>query len=117
MANSAIYTTSGMVGLLNRGYKSSPDYTIPSQFGIGTGSTTATVGDVALETPITAWSGGTDFKNFVSGYPTFDIVNEKVTVQGFIASTEANGNSITEYGITLCKECHKLTDNYKNKRS
>lgn len=20
-------------------------------------------------------------------------------------------------GITLCKECHKLTDNYKNKRS
>ncbi len=98
MANSAVYTVSGMVGLLNRGYKGSPDYTVPSRFGIGTGSTTAVVNDVFLETPITAWSGGSDFKNYVAGFPTFDEINQKVTVRGFVASTEANGNSITEYG-------------------
>ncbi len=98
MANSAVYTISGMVGLLNRGYKSSPDYTIPSRFGIGTGTTTTDVSDRELETPITAWSSGSDFKNFVTTYPIFDVVDQKVTVQGFVASTEANGNSISEYG-------------------
>ncbi len=98
MANSAVYTISGFVGLLNRGYKSSPDYTVPSRFGIGTGTTTAETSDTLIETPITSWSSGSDFKNFVGGYPVFDEVKETVKVQGFIASTEANGNSITEYG-------------------
>ncbi len=98
MANGAIYTISGMVALLNRGYKSSPDYTVPSRFGIGTGTITPAVTDVELTTPITSWSGASDFKNYVSGYPIFDTTDQKVTVQGFIASTEANGNSITEYG-------------------
>ncbi len=98
MGNGAIYSISGMVGLQNRGYKSSPDYTVPSRFGIGTGTTTPAVGDRSLDTAITAWSSGSDFKNFSSGYPTFDETNQKITVRGFVASTEANGNSITEYG-------------------
>ncbi len=86
-----------MVSLLNRGYKSSPDYTVPSRFGIGTGTTTPTEADTLMETPITAWSGASDFKNFVSGYPIFDEANQEAQVQGYIASTEANGNTITEY--------------------
>ena len=95
---SSVYTISGMVSLLNRGYKSTPDYTVPSRFGIGTGTTTATEADTKLETPITSWSGASDFKNFVGGYPIFDEVTQEVQVQGYIASTEANGEVITEYG-------------------
>ena len=98
MAVSSVYTVSGMVALLNRGYKTTPTYTVPSRFGIGTGTTTATEADVGLETPITSWSAASDFKNFVSGYPIFDEATQEVQVQGYIASTEANGNTITEYG-------------------
>ena len=98
MAVSAVYTVSGMVALLNRGYKTSPDYSNPSRFGIGTGTTTATEADTGLETPITSWSGASDFKNFVSGYPIFNEITQEVQVQGYIASTEANGNTITETG-------------------
>lgn len=98
MAIGAFFTVSGMACLLDRGFKTSPTYTVPSRFKIGTGTTTPTQADRFIETPITAWSGGSDFKNYVSSYPTFDTINQKVTVQGFIASTEANGNVITEYG-------------------
>ena len=98
MAVSSAYTISGMVSLLNRGYKTSPDYSTPSRFGIGTGTTTVAEADTGLETPITSWSGASDFKNFVSGYPTFNETTQEVQVQGYIASTEANGEVITEYG-------------------
>jgi hypothetical protein len=97
MAIGAVFTVSGMTSLLNRGFKTSPDYTVPSRFKIGTGTTTPAVADTKIETKISAWSGGSDFKNYVSGYPTFDVANQKITVQGFIASTEANGNVISEY--------------------
>jgi hypothetical protein len=98
MSNGAIYTKTGFNALLNRGYKATPDYLAPTRFGIGTSSTTPLDTDTTLNSAITAWSGGSDYKNFVSGYPTFDTTNQKVTVQGFIASTEANGNVINEYG-------------------
>ena len=95
---SSVYTISGMVSLLNRGYKTTPTYSVPSRFGIGTGTTTVADTDRALETPITSWSGASDFKNFVSGHPIFDEATQEVQVQGYIASTEANGEVITEYG-------------------
>ena len=98
MANGAIYSKSGFNALLNRGYKSTPDNTIPSRFKIGISTTTPATTDTDLGTPITGWYGGGDYKNFVAGYPTFDTTNQKVTVQAFIASTEANGNSISEIG-------------------
>jgi len=50
-----------------------------------------------LTTKIANWSGGSDYKNFVTGYPTFDTTNQKVTVQAYIATTEASG-TITEIG-------------------
>lgn len=38
--------------MLNRTYKSSPDYTIPSQFKVGIGTTTPSASDTAVETPV-----------------------------------------------------------------
>jgi len=98
ISKGAIYTTNGFNALLNRGYKSSPDYTVPSRYKIGAGTTTPAITDTDLGIPITGWYAAGDYKNFVAGYPTFDTANKKVTVQAFIASTEANGNSISEIG-------------------
>lgn len=98
MANGAVYTKGGMNNLLNRGYTTTPTISVPSQFKIGTGSTTPTTTDTNLTTPITSWHAATDYKDFVSGYPTFDTVNQQVTVQGFVGASEANGNTITECG-------------------
>lgn len=98
MAAGAVYTKNGYNALFNRGYKSSPDNTVPSRFKIGTGTTTPVETDTDLETPIEGWNAASDFKDFVAGHPTFDTGNQKVTVQGFIGASQANGNSITEYG-------------------
>lgn len=99
MAVGAKFTKNGFNAMLNRNFKASPDYTAPSRFGIGTGSTTPTQNDTALDTPITAWApAASDYKDYVSGYPSLDTVNQKVTVQGFIGPAEANGNSIIEFG-------------------
>jgi len=99
MASGAVLTKNGFNAILNRAFKSAPDYTVPSRFGIGTGSTTPTENDTALDTAITGWTGAAgDYKDYVGGYPSFDTSNQKVSVQGFIGPTEANGNSIIEYG-------------------
>jgi hypothetical protein len=83
--------------MLDKFFNSASTYTVPSRFQIGTGTNTPTVTDTALQTPILAWSGGTDYKNYNIS-PTFDTANQKVTTQAYIASTEANGNTITEFG-------------------
>lgn len=98
MANGIVYTEDGYNSSLNRIFKASPDYLAPTRFKIGTGTTTPDVSDTDLDTPITGWYLAGDYKNYVSGYPTFNTTDQKVTVQAFIASTEANSNSITEYG-------------------
>lgn len=92
-------TNNGRNMVLNRAFKSSPDYTHVSQFSIGTGTTTPAKTDTALENVITNWAGGSsNFKNIATGYPTFDTANKKVTTRGIILSTEATGNDITEVG-------------------
>jgi len=98
MATGAVYTKNGFNGIIHRAYTAAPTQTVPSRFGIGTGTTTPTTSDTALATKISTWSGGSDYKNFVGGYPTFNTTDQKVTVQAFIASTEANSNTITEIG-------------------
>lgn len=52
MATGSTVTTAGKKIALNRLFKSSPDYTVPSVFGIGIGTTTPTVSDTALESPV-----------------------------------------------------------------
>jgi hypothetical protein len=97
-ANGACYTKGGFNNLVHRGYTVTPTISIPSQFKIGTGTTTPATTDTNLTTPIIGWHAATDYKDFVSTYPTFDTINQQVTVQGFIGASEANGVTITEYG-------------------
>lgn len=97
MANGAIATTIMKNTLLNRSFKSSPDYTAYSQFGIGTGTTTPAAADTGNTTPITLWNGGTTYKNYESGYPSFDEANKRVSVRSIVTATQANSNNISEY--------------------
>ena len=92
-----LVTNQGAKVMLNRTYKETPDYLAPTQFKIGTGTTDANLTDTDLETPVTI--DATAFKDFVVGYPTIDETNFVTTIRCFVASTEANGNEITEFGI------------------
>jgi len=95
---SSVITTNGRNLTLHRLYTETPTDTAPTVFKIGTGTTTADESDTDLTTTITGWNAGGDTKDFVSGYPQFDTTNKEVTVRGFISSTQANGNTISEVG-------------------
>lgn len=97
MTNGAVVTTIMKNTLLNRGFKSSPDYTNYSRFGIGTGTTTPAEGDTNNTTPVATWSGGSTYKNYESGYPSFDEANKRVSVRGIVTATQANSNTLSEY--------------------
>lgn len=97
MTSGAVITKNGFNAFLNRAFKSTPDNTVPSRFAIGTGSNTPSETDTGLQTQINAWNSGSNYKNYNSGYPSFDTANQQVTVQGFVPSSQANGNSIFEY--------------------
>lgn len=91
-----IITTSGKKIIMDRTFNSSPTRTVPSQFKVGTGTTDPTISDTDLETPVSI--DGDNFKNFVSGYPLLDLINMQVTFRANLLSTEANGNTLTEWG-------------------
>ena len=74
MATGQIWTDNGNKILINRTFKSVPDYSTLSQFKVGTGTTTPTASDTDLVTPVTI--DVDNFKNFVSGYPTIDETNQ-----------------------------------------
>jgi hypothetical protein len=97
MAYGSQSTKDGFNAMLDKFFNPASTYTIPSRFKIGTGTDTPSQLDSDLQTPIAAWSGGTDYKNF-NTTPVLDSANQKVTTQSYISSTEANGNTITEYG-------------------
>ena len=97
MATGNIVTDQGLKIMLNRTFKTTPDYTVPSVFSVGTGTGTPAVSDTALGS-IVAINGG-NTKSFVSGYPILDEDNLQVTVRCLLTTTEANGNSLTEFGI------------------
>lgn len=95
MATGAIICNNGKNAMWKRGFSSS--ITVFSQWRIGTGTTTPAAADTGLQTPLSGWaSGGLDYKNFMTGYPTYDTGNRRVTWRGQVLSTEANGNTITE---------------------
>lgn len=83
--------------MLNRLFKTSPDYTVPSVFKIGTGTTTPSILDTDVEAGVNINGGAT--KGFVSGYPTLDETNLQATIRCLLDTTEGNGNSLTEFGI------------------
>lgn len=85
---------------LNRSWKATPDYTSPSVFKIGTGTTDPNVSDTDLET-IQAINGG-NTKSFVSGYPLLDETNLQATIRTILLSTEGNDSpdpDLSEWGI------------------
>ncbi|MCK4827672.1 hypothetical protein KA005_68730 [bacterium] len=83
--------------VLNRAFKATPDYLVPSKFKIGTGTTTPTVSDTDIETGVNI--NGSATKSFVSGYPVLDETNFQVTFRCLVNTAEANGNSLTEFGL------------------
>jgi len=98
MTTGATLTKNGFNMLVEKAFNSASTKTVVSRFKIGTGTTTPAQGDTNLATPITGWApGSSDYKNFNTA-TTYDTANQKAATQGFVASTEANGNSITEYG-------------------
>lgn len=92
-----ILTNLGKKIALNRTFKAIPDYLQPSLFAVGTSSTTPAITDTALGT-IVAINGG-NYKAFVSGYPILDETNLQSTIRCLLLTIEANGNSLTEFGL------------------
>lgn len=90
-------TNNGILTMLHRTFTVTPTITAPTRFKIGTGTTTPDASDTDMETPVNI--NGTEFKNFVSGFPSLDTTNIIATVRCFLNTTEANGNSLTEFGI------------------
>ena len=84
--------------LLNRGFKSTPTYSAYVSGSIGTSSGAAVESDTGLVSVISGWNGGSDYKGYEANYPSFDEANKTVTTRLFVASTQANGNKIVEYG-------------------
>jgi len=98
MSNGQIVTTNGLKIALNRTFKASPDYTTMSKFKVGTGSSTPAIGDTDLGTPVDI-TAGVQIKSFVGGYPSLDETNMNVTIRGLLLTTDANGNSLREFGL------------------
>ena len=97
MGTGQVITTNGQKIMLNRTFKSSPDYLAPSKFKIGTGTTTPSTSDTDVETGVNIGASAT--KSFVTGYPTIDETNLQVTIRCLVNSLEGNGNSLTEFGL------------------
>ena len=97
MATNNLITTNGRNIMLNRAFKSVPDYTAPSQFKVGTGTTTPSIGDTNLTTTV-AINGGNS-KNITT--ITIDETNMMVTTISNLATTEPATQpvSLTEFGI------------------
>jgi len=76
--------------LLNRLYNGGSPHVF--EFAVGSGTTNPVVTDSGLEYPIASGL------NFVTGYPSFDTTNQKVTVRGFIPAGSYNGATLSEVG-------------------
>lgn len=97
MTTGQIITNSGKLIVLDRTFNSSPTRSEPNQFKVGTGTTTPSLSDTDLVTPVSI--DGDNFKGFVSGYPVLNTTSIQSTIRCFLNSTEANGNALTEFGI------------------
>jgi len=69
MVNGSIITDSGKKIILNRSYKASPDYTVPTKFKLGISNGTPNVGDTDLDDtiPITNGTVNDDGDNTLTG--------------------------------------------------
>lgn len=91
-------TQAGLKLMFNRAFKSTPDYSVPSLFGVGTGNNTPAITDTQLQTQVELTTG-VSFAAFSAGYPTIDDVNLQLTIRAFLSTLQANGNTLREMGI------------------
>lgn len=91
-------TNNGIKIIMDRTFNSSPTYSAPSVFKIGTGTTNPSITDTDMETSVDITAGDDD-KEFESSYPSIDETNKEVTIRMILNSTEANGNNLSEIGI------------------
>lgn len=96
MATGVVIAKTGKKLALNRIFKTTPDYTAPTVFRVGTGTTTPASTDTDLETPVTI--AGNPTKAFTAGYPILDETNMQSTLRGVVLTTECNSNTLTEFG-------------------
>jgi hypothetical protein len=95
MSNGQVITNTGRKIAVHRVFDTSPAYTAPAWFKVGTGTTTPVVTDTVLGTPITI--GGNPTKAISSvGY---DDTNMVVTTRCLLLTTECNSNTLTEFGL------------------
>ena len=107
ISNNSIITNKGKNILLNRAYKTSPDYNPPTVFQLGTTQTTPLLTSTVIPFPVTLESGTT--KTFVTNYPSVDENRREVTIRGYVSSTEAIGQSIDGSGLlTSGDELHSM---------
>jgi len=92
-----VLTNDGKKVILNRIFKSTPDYKEPTLFKVGTGQAIPTTSDTDLTTPVIIDTD--NVKEFVSGYPQIDENTFEANIQCFLETTEANGNSLDGFGI------------------
>jgi len=90
MGTGTLITNSGRLIALNRTFKAVPDYTAPINFEVGIGTATPSPADTALA----SWT----FTKATSAV-TFDEPNLNVTTQGVLLTTEANGVTLSEFGL------------------
>ncbi len=97
MGTGQLIVDKGKLISLHRTFTASPTITAPTRFKIGTGTNTPAAGDTDMQTPVNI--NGTEFKNFVSGFPVLDTTNLQATIRCFVSTVEANGNNLTEFGL------------------
>lgn len=98
MATGSIVTNKGKLIAFHRLWTPSPTITSPTVFSIGTGNNTPVITDTTLQTPVII-TGGAYTKTFAAGYPSLDTANMMSTIRTILLTTDANGNSLTEFGI------------------
>jgi len=96
MVNSTLKTRSGVVILNNRGFKISPDYTVPSRFQVSVGTSDVSWTDTSLSGKVVI-SGTSYYKDVDS--VVFDESDGSVTVTSKLSVTEANGNLIDGHAL------------------
>lgn len=97
MANGQVFTQNGKMMCMHRAFETVPTFTAPAFFGVGTGSSTPSIADTALQTPILI--NGSFTKAVNASYPTFDDSLLIVTTRALLLTTDSNGNSISEFGL------------------
>lgn len=90
MANGSIITDSGKKIIINRAYKASPDYTVPSEFKVGISNGTPSVTDTDLDVAVPIANGTTndDGSNTMTGSSGADNSTDNTTIY-----KEGAGNS------------------------